>query len=296
MTVDELERTATVLAQARQLATIEPPRRFRRIAPPLFGIVALVVLLALAFLVASGPDTPRVIAVGQTPTTVRPASTAPPASTASIAPVNTAPVAPVSTAPPAPVSTPPPATTAPPAPAAPAAPVVVRSATYSGGKLYLNGSVPSQKVADEIIEAVGAVVGRSNVVSSYTVSAAAPPVTDMPMVMSDSVLFRPGRFEIPQGSPVIEFAVNLMRTHPNASLIVIGHTDSVGGEELNQRLSQSRADEIIKCMTDNGIDHARLTGIGMGGSEPVADNATPEGRSQNRRVEFIVKDLLALQR
>ena len=67
-----------------------------------------------------------------------------------------------------------------------------------------------------------------------------------------------------------------------------GHTDNVGGDEYNQQLSQKRADAVKDYLVNQaGVSGAQVTSVGMGKGGPVADNGTPEGRAQNRRVEFI---------
>ena len=65
---------------------------------------------------------------------------------------------------------------------------------------------------------------------------------------------------------------------------VVGHTDSSGSDAFNQKLSERRAETVAKYLEDKGIAVGRLQTSGAGESEPVADNATKEGRAQNRRV------------
>ena len=67
---------------------------------------------------------------------------------------------------------------------------------------------------------------------------------------------------------------------------VEGHTDSSGTEAINQPLSERRARAVLDLLVTRGIEASALTARGYGSSRPVADNATPEGRSRNRRVEF----------
>jgi adhesin transport system outer membrane protein len=67
--------------------------------------------------------------------------------------------------------------------------------------------------------------------------------------------------------------------------IATGHTDSVGSDDYNQRLSIARAEAVKAYMVSKGIDPARVKTEGKGESQPVADNATAEGRTKNRRVE-----------
>lgn len=84
----------------------------------------------------------------------------------------------------------------------------------------------------------------------------------------------------------IERIANVMVEYPETSLVIEGHTDSVGAADFNRRLSQQRADAVKAVLIERfGIDGDRISAIGKGEDEPVADNATAEGRAQNRRVE-----------
>jgi outer membrane protein OmpA-like peptidoglycan-associated protein len=69
---------------------------------------------------------------------------------------------------------------------------------------------------------------------------------------------------------------------------VEGHTDSVGGDELNQRLSEQRAGSVREFLIGQGLNDSAITAEGFGKTEPVATNDTPEGRQRNRRVEIVV--------
>ncbi len=73
-------------------------------------------------------------------------------------------------------------------------------------------------------------------------------------------------------------------------IVVEGHTDNQGTAEYNQKLSESRAENVMNFMIEQGIAESRLSSVGYGLTRPVADNSTREGRSKNRRVDLIVKD------
>ncbi len=71
-------------------------------------------------------------------------------------------------------------------------------------------------------------------------------------------------------------------------VIAVGHTDSVGSEAYNNRLSLARAESVKTYLVSKGVDVKRVRAVGKGNSQPIADNATPEGRAKNRRVEVEV--------
>jgi len=81
---------------------------------------------------------------------------------------------------------------------------------------------------------------------------------------------------------------NVLVKYPDTNIEVIGHTDSKGSDDYNQGLSQRRATAVIEYLRSAGISGGRLNGRGMGESDPVATNDTEDGRSLNRRVEFVI--------
>lgn len=74
--------------------------------------------------------------------------------------------------------------------------------------------------------------------------------------------------------------------YPNTEALVVGYTDSTGSEDYNQTLSERRANSVATYLAQQGVAPSRMQISGMGESNPVASNATPEGRQQNRRVEI----------
>lgn len=187
------------------------------------------------------------------------------------------------------------ATTAPPAPDATVATTApVRYAVFDHGKVYLRGSVPSVAVAQELIDKAGKVVGPENVINEYAIDAAAPLPKSAPLYVADTVLFDTGSAKVrPEFAGLLDLGVVLLTQNPQVTVTIIGHTDSVGDEQMNLTLSQHRIDAALAYLQAKGIDTAtRVTGIAKGEAEPVGDNATAEGRRLNRRVEFIIHGLL----
>lgn len=99
--------------------------------------------------------------------------------------------------------------------------------------------------------------------------------------------FNTGRATLrPASMAIMDQIVDIMRRYPNRSLRIGGHTDSVGSEATNQKLSEDRAKTAYDYLIAKGVDPARLSYAGYGESRPIADNKTAAGRQQNRRVEF----------
>jgi len=82
--------------------------------------------------------------------------------------------------------------------------------------------------------------------------------------------------------------VNVLQKYPDTNIEVIGHTDSKGTDDYNQGLSQRRASSVASYLRAQGVSSSRLATKGMGEADPVASNDTEEGRTQNRRVEFVI--------
>ena len=88
-------------------------------------------------------------------------------------------------------------------------------------------------------------------------------------------------------APVVAQIVKLLKDDPSLKLEIDGHTDNVGGHDYNVKLSQDRAAAVVAAIVAQGIAKERLTSGGFGPDKPVADNADPEGRAKNRRVELV---------
>lgn len=91
----------------------------------------------------------------------------------------------------------------------------------------------------------------------------------------------------PESMGVINEIADLMKENPDINFSVEGHTDSDGDNDSNQTLSEDRAQTVLQTLVKMGIDSSRLTSKGWGESKPMDTNDTPEGKANNRRVEFV---------
>ena len=92
----------------------------------------------------------------------------------------------------------------------------------------------------------------------------------------------------PEAGAILDRLVAFMNENKDKKATLSGHTDSVGTEAYNQRLSERRVNAVREYVVKKGVDGGRISGQGFGESKPIADNRTKEGRSKNRRVEIKV--------
>jgi outer membrane protein OmpA-like peptidoglycan-associated protein len=116
--------------------------------------------------------------------------------------------------------------------------------------------------------------------------------TDSPrglVVNMGDVLFDFGKYNLkPDTKITLAKLAGIIQSHPGLHLAIEGHTDNIGSDEANMKLSQQRADAVREFLVQQGLAADTVTAVGLGKAEPVADNSTNEGRQKNRRVEIIV--------
>lgn len=118
------------------------------------------------------------------------------------------------------------------------------------------------------------------------------PTTDTPrglVANMGDVLFDFGKYDL-RGEAREKLAKlsGIVLAHPGLNLAVEGYTDNVGSDEVNQKLSDKRAETVRTYLVQQGLADASVTSQGFGKSSPVADNDTPAGRQKNRRVEIVL--------
>lgn len=124
-----------------------------------------------------------------------------------------------------------------------------------------------------------------------------PPPVEVPVVVEEKIVITQKiHFEFakanirPASLPILDDVASLLNQNPQIRKIrVEGHTDWIGSDEHNKRLSQARANAVRDYLVAKGVEPDRLEAIGYGKSRPVADNHTDIGRARNRRTEFTVE-------
>ncbi|MGV6857780.1 MAG: OmpA family protein [bacterium] len=172
-------------------------------------------------------------------------------------------------------------------------------ASLSNGQFEVNdqaiqftGTASDEAHLEEIKSALAQLDALGYKVHSNLVS---PPPLPSCQVKFDEIL-RAHQIMFPPNSAVIPYRSESLlnelqreaRQCSRARLLVIGHTDDIGTEQANLKLSEERAQTVVDRLIQLGIEPDRLLAIGKGSSEPVADNHSEAGRARNRRIQFVV--------
>ena len=155
-----------------------------------------------------------------------------------------------------------------PAPVAPAVVETVKKLTLPGGDIEVKAGSFLDKLYTEIID----------------------PKADLTKALTfDNVNFATSSAQLTDDSKgQLDDLVKIMKAFPKVDVKIEGHTDNVGKESANLVLSRSRAAAVKMYLTSHGVDEKRIGTNGFGSTKPVADNATAEGKAQNRRIEAFV--------
>jgi OOP family OmpA-OmpF porin len=178
------------------------------------------------------------------------------------------------------------------------------SANADGRELVLEGIAPGQALKEQAGGIASQVWGVRTVDNRLTIAMVEP--TPEPMVSApepspvaacqqqfDEFLGNK-RIAFETDSATLERESTLMLDElaaiagrcPDTRIQVAGHTDARGSDEFNLWLSQARAESVTSYLASKGIDATRLSAIGYGASQPIADNVTAAGLARNRRIEF----------
>ena len=108
-------------------------------------------------------------------------------------------------------------------------------------------------------------------------------------IILDDVLFDFDKSNIkPEAGAILDRLVAFMKENKDKKAALSGHTDNIGTDAYNQKLSQRRVNSVKDYVVKKGVESGRISGQGFGESKPIADNKTKEGRAKNRRVEIKV--------
>ncbi len=169
-----------------------------------------------------------------------------------------------------------------------------RSAIFRGGKVYLQGSVPSEEIGAVIEGKAAAVVGPDNVVNEYVIDpdSVIVPGSSAPLYVEDVVLFEFNSIEVATPFlPILDLGTLLLRQNPQATITVVTRTDAVGSEEVNLDVATKRAQAVINYWLGKGVDPGQILADPKG-EEGASEDDDEQTAALNRRAEFIITGLL----
>lgn len=162
-----------------------------------------------------------------------------------------------------------------------------KGAAIGAGVGALGGYVWSQHMQQKKLAMERATAGSG-------VAVVQTPDNQLRLNIPSDVSFDTGRSDIkPNLRPILDQFASGLANQPNTEVRVVGHTDSTGTTELNNRLSLDRAESTRQYLLARGVDPRRVTIAGRGEAEPVADNGSDAGRARNRRVEIYLGERVA---
>lgn len=173
-----------------------------------------------------------------------------------------------------------------------------RGLSVDGRNVLLRGVQGTPEISARAQELTAAVWGVNSVrieVIPETITAPKPPsaaVTEVQKKLNDIVRLRNVEFQsgsaqlTAEGASVLNQVADALVKSSTLTVSIAGHTDTSGNPADNQTLSEARANSVRTYLIAKGVAGARMTAAGFGQSKPIADNATPDGRRRNRRIEF----------
>ena len=106
-------------------------------------------------------------------------------------------------------------------------------------------------------------------------------------IVLKNIFFETNKYVLlPESKTELNKLVDLLKKNPGIKMEIGGHTDNVGNDADNLKLSENRSKSVVQYLVENGIETSRLSAKGYGETMPIADNNTDTGRAQNRRTEF----------
>jgi outer membrane protein OmpA-like peptidoglycan-associated protein len=158
-----------------------------------------------------------------------------------------------------------------------------------------DGSKATEQNAKHTYAAAGNYSAKCTATDSYDAAGSGSAAVSVAAGASKKIVLRGINFDFdkstikPEFEGVLDAGIEALKENPGVRVQVAGYTDGVGTDVYNQGLSERRANAVLGYLSSHGIDGSRLSSVGNGEGNPVADNATADGRAQNRRVELNIQ-------
>ncbi len=163
------------------------------------------------------------------------------------------------------------------------------------GSVTLTGEVETDDARQGAADAVAGLADVTDIDNQITVAAAEEADSESASTINAELDLDPINFEVnsanitADSTAVLDQAAEYLESNGDVEVEIAGHTDSDGDEAANETLSQARAEAVRDYLVNKGIDTNRMTPVGYGENDPIADNTTAEGKAENRRIEFRIK-------
>lgn len=161
----------------------------------------------------------------------------------------------------------------------------------AGCSVTLTGWVPTEGRKQAVGQMAKASPGVTRVVNNIEIGAPKKKLQDtlIEIMRMENIYFDFNKWTIREESrPALDKIARAMQEQPGFRVRIEGHTDAIASEAYNQTLSEKRAEAVRSALIERGVDPERLEARGFGEVRPIAPNDTPEGRAENRRIEFKV--------
>lgn len=166
--------------------------------------------------------------------------------------------------------------------------------TLTNSTITISGTIDGADFrAQRLAEDLTVFFGSSTINSDGVVFDTTPPALARieerlrAQVSASPILFDSGSAEIlPESDAILQSLATALIATPGVPVEIEGHTDNTGDAGTNQLLSEDRAEAVVERLVALGVDESRLTFVGVGPNDPIADNDTDEGKAANRRIEF----------
>ena len=179
----------------------------------------------------------------------------------------------------------------------PATGAVIGGLTGAAAGQAIGGNTRSTVIGGAIGAAVGGAIGAQMAAQErelrQSLAGTGADITNtgsqLRVILPESVTFRTASSVVDAGFlPALRRVSDSLRRHPNSTVRVVGHTDTVGSADYNNQLSLDRAMSVARALIAGGTPASRITVSGRGFYEPITSNASAAGRAQNRRVEIVI--------